>query len=372
MLRNKLTESEAMAVAITRHAALRSRVATPAVSDSCTNVLELAKLDVAKQKHKAQVVYRNNSLSKAKCVKPVKPRGGSMSCTGNGAKLHAKSLQANSRVRVVAPRLPWNIVNIPSRTDSGLTKASQKIVKSTSPRPREPKNASAEGHNPTKLVVRRTKSKSANMVELDQAKRRSRSLESLLENSEKYSPTQCFRCRKDLSMVQDSSMSSRFSDTCSSMSDIGCSLEMDMNGNYLPQSKFVNTSPKPFGMEHSPVLRGITSTQSDTECYRHQYESDSQLETASDTEFYRCKSRLKDKRHLYLDSPIPVLLKARKSGSANSIKERKIQLEQDLDSLLDSMEYVLKKPKQTEEGAESSDSQYSPPVFFRPIFEVNI
>lgn len=53
-LRNKLTESEAMAMAITRHAALKSRMPTPSAQESTASVLEMAKQDVAKQRQKAQ------------------------------------------------------------------------------------------------------------------------------------------------------------------------------------------------------------------------------------------------------------------------------------------------------------------------------
>nr|XP_058952852.1 kinesin-like protein KIF21A [Pocillopora verrucosa] len=53
-LRNKLTESEAMAMAITRHATLKSRMTSPSSQESTTSVLEMAKMDVAKQRQKAQ------------------------------------------------------------------------------------------------------------------------------------------------------------------------------------------------------------------------------------------------------------------------------------------------------------------------------
>lgn len=53
-LRNKLTESEAMAMAITRHATLKSRLTSPSHAESTANILEMAKLDVSKQRQKAQ------------------------------------------------------------------------------------------------------------------------------------------------------------------------------------------------------------------------------------------------------------------------------------------------------------------------------
>ncbi|XP_068706448.1 kinesin-like protein KIF21A [Montipora foliosa] len=63
-LRNKLTESEAMAMAITRHAALKSRIQTPSAPESATSVLEMAKLDVARQRQKAQKLTHNEEEAK--------------------------------------------------------------------------------------------------------------------------------------------------------------------------------------------------------------------------------------------------------------------------------------------------------------------
>lgn len=63
-LRNKLTESEAMAMAITRHAALKSRMASATAPESSSSVLEMAKLDVAKQRQKAQKLSRHDEETK--------------------------------------------------------------------------------------------------------------------------------------------------------------------------------------------------------------------------------------------------------------------------------------------------------------------
>lgn len=59
-LRNKLTESEAMAMAITRHATLKSRMASPSHPEPTTSILEVAKMDVAKQRQKAQKLNHNH------------------------------------------------------------------------------------------------------------------------------------------------------------------------------------------------------------------------------------------------------------------------------------------------------------------------
>ncbi|XP_048580945.1 kinesin-like protein KIF21A isoform X2 [Nematostella vectensis] len=59
-LRNKLTESEAMAMAITRHASMKSRLGSPMHLET-SSVLEMAKMDVARQKQKAQKLQRDNS-----------------------------------------------------------------------------------------------------------------------------------------------------------------------------------------------------------------------------------------------------------------------------------------------------------------------
>ncbi|XP_020607901.1 kinesin-like protein KIF21A [Orbicella faveolata] len=63
-LRNKLTESEAMAMAITRHATLKSRLASPSAQDNTTSVLEMAKMDVAKQRQKAQKLNHEGEETK--------------------------------------------------------------------------------------------------------------------------------------------------------------------------------------------------------------------------------------------------------------------------------------------------------------------
>ena len=145
-----------MALAITRHATLKSRLTSPSAQDNTTSVLEMAKVDVAKQRQKAQVVLRNPTLSKVKCVRPVKPRGGSLHSAMNGVKPSSnipvsstrpqtKSfLQTNGgRLKLVTPRLPWNTGNVQSKTDSGLysrsaQRASAVIIKEPCPKPRKP------------------------------------------------------------------------------------------------------------------------------------------------------------------------------------------------------------------------------------------
>lgn len=415
-------------MAITRHATLKSRMTSPASQDSTASVLEMAKMDVAKQRQKAQVVLRNPpSLSKVKCVRPVKPRGGSLHSTMNGVKTSSnlpvsttrpqtKSfLQTNGgRLKVVTPRLPWNTGNVQSRTDSGLyTRAAQRssavILKEPCPKLRKPSNyltpadrdkplnnlTSNLANNVTaNVVLRRPKQKSANS-EVTAVKRRSRSLESLGGNSDSMdsylTPVQCFKCRKDLSRVFDSSASSRCSDAYSSASDINCSLpelRYDENNNIQPDP--IPKQP----VSRTTVLKAEKLVQhpppvdivSDTECYKYQFESDSQAESdygaavASDSEVYRYKPKIKDRRNLHLDSPMPHLLREHRTDSAGSVQERKIQLEEDLDSLLDSMAFAL----ENYDSQSKSDQQpgknggvppgavYTPPAFFRQIFEVKI
>jgi len=204
------------------------------------------------------------------------------------------------------------------------------------------------------------------------------------------SPTQCFKCRKDLSNVLDSSTSDRFSDAYSSASDLNCSLpelQGDENNNVVYQ-----VTNKKLSVSRTEVLKAEKLVQhpppvdivSDTECYQYQFESDSQAESdygaavASDSEVYRYKSKIKDKRNLHLDSPSPHLMREHRAESAGSIRERKIQLEQDLDSLLDSMAFALEnygskaKSSDADKIGGSEDSLYTPPAFFRPIFEVKI
>lgn len=407
-----------MAMAITRHATLKSRLASPSAQDNTTSVLEMAKMDVAKQRQKAQVVLRNPSLSKVKCVRPVKPRGGSLHSAMNGVKPsnipvnstrpQTKSfLQTNGgRLKLVTPRLPWNTGNIQSRTDSGLysrsaQRASAVVIKEPCPKPRKPSSYLTPAdrdkpfNNLANVVLRRPKQKSTNS-EVTAVKRRSRSLESLIGNSDSMdryvTPTQCFKCRKDLSRVFDSSASSRCSDAYSSASDLNCSLpelHYDQNNNIIQP-----VANQPMSISRTEVLKAEKLVQhpppvdivSDTECYKYHFESDSQTESdygaavASDSEVYRYKSKIKDRRNLHLDSPIPHLLREHRTESAGSIRERKIQLEENLDSLLDSMAFALENYESPGKASESTGKNggcppgdlYSPPAFFRPIFEVKI
>ena len=415
-----------MAMAITRHATLKSRLTSPSAQDNTTSVLEMAKVDVAKQRQKAQVVLRNPSLSKVKCVRPVKPRGGSLHSAMNGVKPsnipvnstrpQTKSfLQTNGgRLKLVTPRLPWNTGNVQSRTDSGLysksaQRASAVILKDPCPKPRKPSSylTPADRDKPfsnltsnvansvtANVVLRRPKQKSNS--EVTAVKRRSRSLESLIGNSDsldrKLPPTQCFKCRKDLSRVFDSSASSRCSDAFSSASDLNCSLpelHYDQNNNIVqplanpPMSISRTEVLKAEKLVHHPPPVDIVS---DTECYKYHFESDSQTESdhgaavASDSEVYRHRSKIKDRRNLHLDSPTPHLLREHRTESAGSVRERKIQLEEDLDTLLDSMAFALENYDSPGKASESTGKNggcppgdlYSPPAFFRPIFEVKI
>lgn len=425
--RNKLTESEAMAMAITRHAALKSRMTSPSSQENATSVLEMAKMDVAKQRQKAQVVLRNPSLSKVKCVKPVKSRGGSLHSAMNGVK-PSSNFSANSarpqtksflqtnggRLKVVTPRLPWNTGNVQSRTDSGLySRSSQRgsvVLREPCPKPRKPSNyiTPADRDKPlnnltsnglrstvttANVVLRRPKQRSANS-EVTAVKRRSRSLESLMANDDlmdRYiTPTQCFKCRKGLSHVADSSASSRCSDAFSSTSDLNCSLpelHYDENNNIvqpLPDSKLSISRTEVLKAEKLVQRPPPVDIVSDTECHKYHFESDSQAESdygaaiASDSEVYKYKSKIKDRRNLHLDSPVPHLLREHRTESAGSIRERKMQLEEDLDSLLDSMAFALENIDTQVKDSESpgkngsSDTLYTPPAFFRPIFEVKI
>ena len=415
-----------MAMAITRHATLKSRLTSPSHAESTANILEMAKLDVSKQRQKAQVVLRNPSLSKVKCVKPVKPRGGSLHSTMNGVKLSSnfpantarpqtKSfLQTNGgRLKLVTPRLPWNAGKVQSKTDSGLSsrtgqRASLIISKEPCPKPRRRSNylTPADRDRPVynsasnvpndvtaNVVMRRPKPKSAN-PEVTAVKRRSRSMESLVDNTVAMdtflSPTQCFKCRKNLSRALDSSTSDIFSDAYSSASDLNCSLpelQYDENNNVASQlaNKKLSVSRtevlKAEKLVHHPPPVDIVS---DTECYHYHFESDSQAESdygaavASDSEVYRYRSKIRDRRNLHLDSPIPHLLREQRTESTGSIQERKVQLEQDLDSLLDSMAFALGNyeskatSNESVKNVGSDDSLYTPPAFFRPIFEVKI
>ncbi|XP_044174813.1 uncharacterized protein LOC122958210 [Acropora millepora] len=243
------------------------------------------------------------------------------------------------------------------------------------------------------VVMRRPKSKIANTEQVA-VKRRSRSLESLVDgrsDSESYlSPTQCFKCRKDMSRVLDSSTSDVFSEAYSSASDLNGSLpelelQLDHNNNE-PLNRAVSRAKtevlKAEKLVHHPPGVDIVS---DIECYKHQLESDSQADSdygtsvVSDSEVYRYKSKIKDRKsNLYLDSPRPHLLRQQRSESAGSVRDRKIQIEHDLDSLLDSMAFALENydTKSTSNPdkivGSAEDPPYSPPTFFRPIFEVKI
>ncbi|XP_031568029.1 kinesin-like protein KIF21A [Actinia tenebrosa] len=63
-LRNKLTQSEVMATAITRNNYLKSRTGHAVSTDSSTTILELAKSDLAKQKQKAQKLRKSSNSTK--------------------------------------------------------------------------------------------------------------------------------------------------------------------------------------------------------------------------------------------------------------------------------------------------------------------
>lgn len=414
-----------MAMAITRHAALKSRMPTPSAQESTASVLEMAKQDVAKQRQKAQVVLRNPPLSRVKCVKTVKPRGGSLHSTINGVKPtcipvspprpYSKCFPPTNsgRLKLVTPRLPWNSGKVQSKTDSGLfnrgpQRSSVIVFKDPNPKLRKPSNylIPADRDKPMNnstssipvcvngnVVMRRPKSKIANTEQVA-VKRRSRSLESLMDgrsDSESYlSPTQCFKCRKDMSRVLDSSTSDVFSEAYSSASDLNGSLpelelQLDHNNNE-PSNRAVSRAKteelKAEKLVHHPPVVDIVS---DIECYKHQLESDSQADSdygtsvVSDSEVYRYKSKIKDRKsNLYLDSPRPHLLRQQRSESAGSVRDRKIQIEHDLDSLLDSMAFALENydTKSTSNPdnivGSAEDPPYSPPTFFRPIFEVKI
>ncbi|KXJ16022.1 Kinesin-like protein KIF21B [Exaiptasia diaphana] len=348
----------------------------------------------------------------------------------------------NGRVKLVSPKLPWNNINIPSKIDTGrkgvqrsksscgsesryrarnrapnvpasLPKApvpdSNNVVKR-----RQPKGIVGWGHpvkdqpikdhsslgsptSPTQhtttiqgtTVVLRRKPKTTSMYgtinERNSAslKRRSRSVDSFLDTSasEDYdlSPTQCFKCQKDLSKVSSCSLrSSKISDY-SSMSDFNCSehsiAEKDENNN---TTKDTRTPAMKLKLKSS--LRHLRSPMqdimSDTEFYsQRNYESDAATDgeyNASDTEFYRTR-KAKERRNLCLDSPMPALMQKDEEVTAKSIELRKAQLQQDLDSLLDSMAYVLSSAQELEQTGQEQDPSYNNPSgLFRPIFEVKI
>ncbi|KAK3701852.1 hypothetical protein QZH41_007192 [Actinostola sp. cb2023] len=119
------------------------------------------------------------------------------------------------------------------------------------------------------------------------------------------------------------------------MSDIGCSehsiAERDENNNnnnnnnYHKNPSKLNKAKSSLRHLRSPML----DIMSDTEVYsQRNYESDVQTDgerNASDTEFYKCK-KARERRNLYLDSPMPVLMqkdkeKLKKSSNASNKDE---------------------------------------------------
>ena len=413
-------------MAITRRAMLKSRMNSPGatMNSGTVSVLEMAKMDLAKQRQKAQVVLRHNVLTPVKYVKPVKQSSGALECksahvtkSSLAAKPQVKSaagqMASGAKMKIVTPRLPWNKGNVPSRTDSGLSRSAS-LPKSIRPRLRQSdssvqttqvtlkKSASTTAANTsTKVVMRRGKTRSI-VSEQTTVKRRSRSFDSLFEGRHSgipdISPTQCFKCRKELSKTSSFSSYSKLSvedyTPFSSVSDVYdptyCSsqdlLNKDENNNTI---KYLDERPTKLSKNAVYMKAPVIEIVSDTECYgSRNYESDvSQTDSeyafggvVSDTEFYARKSRMRDKRHLYLDSPIPAMFDdKRKSESNASIEERKMKVENDLDSLLDSMAFVLGNKsgssdtkKETEFASAQACDDYSPPMFFRPIFEVKI
>lgn len=345
----------------------------------------------------------------------------------------------NGRVKLVSPKLPWNNIVIPSKIDTGrkgppraprsrsscgaesryrspdrvttvpctLPKApvpscndvkrrQLKVIVGHPVKDQSPKEPTPIGipispaqHTTTiqgTTVVLRRKPKTTSMYgtisdrNSAKLKRISRSVDSFLDTSasEDYdlSPTQCFKCQKDLSKVSSCSLrSSKISDY-SSMSDIGCSehsiAEKDENNNYVKPTKAKGKLKSTLRHLTSPML----DIMSDTEFYsHHNYESDAATDgeyNASDTEFYRSR-KAKERRNLCLDSPMPALMQKDEEVTAKSIELRKAQLQQDLDSLLDSMAYVLSSAQELEQAGKDRDSiQTNPTSLFRPIFEVKI
>lgn len=454
--RNKLTQSEVMATAITRNNYLKSRTGHAVSPDSSITVLEMAKSDLAKQKQKAQVVLRTNNLSRMRCVKPIKPRNSydvsSYLDKGVRSKTRSALIQGNNgRMKLVSPKLPWNNVDIPSKIDTGrrhpprsrsscdaesinyrpqhgmrnippthlpkvppgLPKSSV-VIKRQKPKaaivshpvkdhtPKERSVATNTDNPNTELnttviqgttVVLRRKAKTTSVYASDDRrssglKRRSRSVDSFLDTSASedfdLSPTQCFKCQKDLSKIHSScSLSSKISDY-SSMSDI-CSqqdiADRDENNN-------VDLTKDKHKISHQSSLRHLRNPaldiMSDTEWYSHRNdESDTPLTDgeygagiSSDTEFYKQNKKAQARRNLYLDSPMPALMQNNEEVTAKSIELRKAQLQEDLDSLLDSMAFVLSSAQEIEQQSRQSlepdDPMYKAPGLFRPIFEVKI
>lgn len=411
-------------MAITRRAMLKSRMSSPGASlntGNTSSVLEMAKMDLAKQKQKAQVVLRNNVLTPVKYVRPIRQSSGALerrsaqiSKSSFGTKAQGKSASGQTtsggKMKIVTPRLPWNKGNISSKIDSGLSRSAS-LPKSTKPKPRQSdcsvqttqvtirKNTTITAtNNSSKVVLRQGKARST-LSEHTVNKRRSRSFDSLFEGRHSgisdISPTQCFRCRKEMSKASSLSSYSKFSEDYtpfSSVSDVHDVSywssqdfgDKDDNNNTIEYLDEKPTKLTKNGIYVKPLSGEIVS---DTECYNSRnYESDvSQTDSdyafggvVSDTEFYARKSRAKDKRHLYLDSPIPAIIDERRSLSNASIEERKMKVENDLDSLLDSMSFVLgnkntgKDTRKTESATGETSDDYSPPMFFRPIFEVKI
>lgn len=454
--RNKLTQSEVMATAITRNNYLKSRTGHAVSPDSSVTVLEMAKSDLAKQKQKAQVVLRTNNLSRMRCVKPVKPRNSydmsSYVDKGIRAKARSALIQGNNgRMKLVSPKLPWNMVDIPSKIDTGrrnpprsrsscdtesinyrpqhglrntpshlpkvppgLPKSSV-VIKRPKPKPaivshpvkdHTPKERSVATNtdNPNgelnttviqgTTVVLRRKVKTTSVYSPEDRrssglKRRSRSVDSFLDTSASedfdVSPTQCFKCQKDLSKIHSScSLSSKISDY-SSMSDINGS-QTDIA--YRDENNNVDVTKNKHKLSHQSSLRHLRNPaldiMSDTEWYSHRNdESDTPLTDgeyaagiSSDTEFYKLNKKAAARRNLYLDSPMPALMQNNEEVTAKSIELRKAQLQEDLDSLLDSMAFVLSSAQEMEQQAQQSlepdDPMYKAPGLFRPIFEVKI
>jgi hypothetical protein len=169
------------------------------------------------------------------------------------------------------------------------------------------------------------------------------------------------------------------------MSDTGCSQQdiayTDENNNVDLTKHSSKCKPNQSSLRH--LRNPILDIMSDTEWYSHRNdESDTPLTDgeyaagiASDTEFYKQTKKAHDRRNLYLDSPMPALMQTNEEVTAKSIELRKAQLQQDLDSLLDSMAHVLSSAQELEPSPEPlkpDDPLYKPPGLFRPIFEVKI
>jgi len=161
------------------------------------------------------------------------------------------------------------------------------------------------------------------------------------------------------------------------MSDFNCSehsiAEKDENNNYMDSPKLKGKLKSSLRHLRTPVM----DIMSDTEFYSQKnYDSDVPTDGeyhASDTEFYLTR-KAKERRNLCLDSPMPALMHKDEEVTAKSIELRKAQLQQDLDSLLDSMAHVLSSVQELEHSGRQEDEQtYNNATgLFRPIFEVKI